>query len=292
MAEKDFKSIAEQRALLTSRGLTIEDNSAAEEFLLHNNYYRISGYSLTLRKNDKFYPAATMQNIMDIYNLDHALRHLLLEYIELIEVKMKSIYAYEIAKAYGPLSHQNPNLFSNTTKHSEILAKAEQQRLSRPPHEAYLKHFDDRGEYVPIWAYVDLLTIADISFLYAISIPSLKKSIADAFGFHPTKGSDLLRRFMHSMTIIRNLCAHGSRLYNRIFQQKPRLSKAELSLLRKDANGTLDNAHLYGFLFIMKRMLSTSDFNEFKKKLIALSDRFSFVNMRYYGFRSDWRQRL
>ena len=97
---------------------------------------------------------------------------------------------------------------------------------------------------------------------------------------------------MHSMTIIRNLCAHGSRLYNRIFQQKPRLSKAELSLLRKDANGTLDNAHLYGFLFIMKRMLSTSDFNEFKKKLIALSDRLSFVNMRYYGFRSDWRQRL
>lgn len=292
MAEKDFKSIAEQRALLTSRGLTIEDNSAAEEFLLHNNYYRISGYSLTLRKNDKFYPSATMQNIMDIYNLDHALRHLLLEYIELIEVKMKSIYAYEIAKAYGPLSYQNPNLFSNITKHSEILAKAEQQRLSRLPHEAYLKHFDDRGEYVPIWAYVDLLTIADISFLYAISIPSLKKSIADAFGFHPTKGSDLLRRFMHSMTIIRNLCAHGSRLYNRIFQQKPWLSKAELSLLRKNANGTPDNAHLYGFLFIMKRMLSTSDFNEFKKKLIALSDRFSFVKMRYYGFRSDWRQRL
>ena len=97
---------------------------------------------------------------------------------------------------------------------------------------------------------------------------------------------------MHSMTIIRNLCAHGSRLYNRIFQQKPWLSKAELSLLRKNANGTPDNAHLYGFLFIMKRMLSTSDFNEFKKKLIALSDRFSFVNMRYYGFRSDWRQRL
>ena len=37
MAEKDFKSIAEQRALLASRGLTIEENSAAEEFLLHNN---------------------------------------------------------------------------------------------------------------------------------------------------------------------------------------------------------------------------------------------------------------
>ena len=40
MAEKDFKSIAEQRALLASRGLTIEENSAAEEFLLHNNWLR------------------------------------------------------------------------------------------------------------------------------------------------------------------------------------------------------------------------------------------------------------
>ena len=71
MAEKDFKSTAEQRALLVSRGLTIEDDSAAEEFLLHNNYYRISGYSLTLRKNDKFYPSATMQNIMDIFPYHH-----------------------------------------------------------------------------------------------------------------------------------------------------------------------------------------------------------------------------
>lgn len=53
MAKKDFKSIAEQLSLLASRGLTIENNSIAEEFLLHNNYYRISGYSLTLRKNEQ-----------------------------------------------------------------------------------------------------------------------------------------------------------------------------------------------------------------------------------------------
>ena len=166
---------------------------------------------------------------MDIYNFDHALRHLLLEYIERIEVKMKSIYAYEIAKAYGPLSYQNPNLFSNTTKHSEILAKAEQQRLSRLPHEAYLKLFDDCGECVPIWAYVDLLTIADISFLYTISIPSLKKSIADAFGFHPTKGSDLLRRFMHSMTIIRNLSCTRKQIIQSYFSAKTKAQQSRIT---------------------------------------------------------------
>ena len=49
--------------------------------------------------------------VVKIYNFDHALRHLWLEYIELIEVKMKAIYAYEIAKAHGPLLYQTPNFF-------------------------------------------------------------------------------------------------------------------------------------------------------------------------------------
>ena len=66
MQEKDFKSIDEQLEILRSRGLTITDNEKAKDFLLRNNYYRISGYSLTLRKNDRFSKTATFQNIVDI----------------------------------------------------------------------------------------------------------------------------------------------------------------------------------------------------------------------------------
>lgn len=50
MTNKDFRTIDEQVELLRSRGLTIEDEAEAKEFLLRNNYYRVSGYSLTLRK--------------------------------------------------------------------------------------------------------------------------------------------------------------------------------------------------------------------------------------------------
>lgn len=48
MAEKEFKTIVEQIELLKSRGLSIPDETTAGSFLLHNNYYRVSGYSLTL----------------------------------------------------------------------------------------------------------------------------------------------------------------------------------------------------------------------------------------------------
>ena len=46
MAIKEYKTIDEQIALLRSRGLAIADEELAKDFLLRNNYYRISGYSL------------------------------------------------------------------------------------------------------------------------------------------------------------------------------------------------------------------------------------------------------
>ncbi len=292
MEEKAFKTIDEQLVILKSRGLKVVDEQKAKDFLFNNNYYRISGYSLTLRKNDVFSPNATFQNIVDIYNFDHEFRHILLEYLETIEVRMKSIYAYEFTKVHGATGYLNDAFFTNAAKHAEIINKAEQQKTSRLPHEAYLKHFvKDLQQDVPLWAYVDLLTIADISFLYAISEPAIKASVANAFGFTMSRNTEILGNFMHSMTIIRNLCAHGSRLYNRLFEQKPSLNKKEKALLiTKD--GHIDNSHLYGFILIMRRLLQKNDFSSLKDAIIRLTEKYPFVRMSYYGFRDDWQDKL
>ena len=208
MADKDFKTIDEQIEILRSRGLTIEDEAEAKDFLLRNNYYRVSGYSLTLRKNDVFAKSATFQNIEDIYNFDHEFRHIILHHIETIEVQIKSIYAYEFTKVYGPLGYLDAANFSNQAKHKEIVDKANQQKRQRLAHEAYLKHFiNDLHQEIPLWAYVDLLTISDISFLYSISECPLKETIAHRFGLTMNRGPEILGQYMHSMTIIRNFCA-------------------------------------------------------------------------------------
>ena len=113
-------------------------------------------------------------------------------------------------------------------KHKEIIDKTNQQKKQRLAHEAYLKHFvNDLHPDIPLWAYVELLTISDISFLYSISEQTIKDEVAHALGYDTSRASDILGRHMHSMTIIRNLCAHGSRLYNRLFEQKPWLNKKE-----------------------------------------------------------------
>lgn len=175
----------------------------------------------------------------------------------------------------------------------EDKAKANHQKIRRLPHEAYLKHYiNDLHQDIPLWAYVDLFTISDISFLYSISEQPVKNAVARTFGLTVSKGASILGSYMHSMTIIRNLCAHGSRIYNRLFEQKPSLNKKEKALLIKNSNGEIDNAHFYGFLLIMKRILPADKFPEMKKSIIALTNKYPFVKMEYYGFRNDWQQTL
>ena len=52
---KPFKTIEEQIAILEDRGLIIEDKEYAKKSLSNLNYYRLSAYTLTIRKNDRCY---------------------------------------------------------------------------------------------------------------------------------------------------------------------------------------------------------------------------------------------
>lgn len=288
MPNKKFKTIDQQIDILKSRGLSIPNKAVAKEFLLHNNYYRVSGYSLTLRNHDVFTPGATFQNIIDIYKFDYEFRHILLKYIELIEVAIKSVYSYEFTKVYGAVGYLDPANFTNTDTHANIMKEAEKLKTRRLEHEAYLKHFiNELHQDIPLWAFVDLLTIHDISFLYKISQTDIKVAVANHFGLG-TRGDEILGRFMHYMTIIRNLCAHGSRLYNRLFEQKPWLNKQERALLIAQPDGNVDNAHLYSFVLIMRRLLKPTELAALKAEISNLSSKYPFVSLRYYGFREDW----
>lgn len=289
MPEKIFKTTEEQIAILKSRGLSITNEEKAKKFLMRNNYYRISGYSLTLRSHDVFHSSADFQNIIDIYEFDHKLRHVLLKYIDIIENTIKSIYAHEFTRIHGPIGYRNSLFFTNFREYSRIFAKSENQKDRRHDHEAFLKHYlDELHEDVPFWAYVELFTISDISCLFAISEETLKAEVAKKMGLTNSNRAELLGKFMHSMTIIRNLCAHGSRVYNRLFEQKPSLNKKELKLLRVSSDGIKDNSHLFGFILIMRKLLKAADFTSMVDEIKSLNLAYPFVDMKYYGFCDDW----
>ena len=291
--DKQFKTIDEQLKILEDRKLTIDDRDAAKCFLLENNYYRVSGYSLTLRRHDIFYPKATFQNIIDIYNFDKEFRIILLDIIHHIEITSKSVYVYQFTKIHGGLGYLNPSLFSDKTAYDSTLEKVAAQVNRRLSHEAFLKHFvKELKEPIPLWAYIDLFTISDFSKLFRITESDIKNSVALHFGLTHKNAGDTFEAYLRGLSILRNLCAHGSRLYNRLFVTKPNLNKMQISLLRKNRKGYPDNSKLFGYILIMKRITNENVFKRFFNQLDVLCKKYPFVNMKYYGFCDNWSEVL
>ncbi|NFN93229.1 hypothetical protein FDB28_03815 [Clostridium botulinum] len=71
---KPFKNIEEQIEILKERGMVIKDKDYASRVLLHVNYYRLIGYTLTLRRYNIFYNNVKLEQVMEIYNFDTELR--------------------------------------------------------------------------------------------------------------------------------------------------------------------------------------------------------------------------
>ena len=63
-------------------------------------------------------------------------------------------------------------------------------------------------------------------------------------------------------------------------------------LLLTCADGTKDNSHLFGFIIIMRKLLNKNDFNQMKHEIMSIQKRYTFVNMKYYGFCTNWEKVL
>ena len=78
---KQFSSSAELVTLLRSRGLYIEDQRKAEDYLDNIGYYRLSAYMYPLLKTPKtahiFKEGATFKKVMMLYRFDKKLRLLM-----------------------------------------------------------------------------------------------------------------------------------------------------------------------------------------------------------------------
>lgn len=290
---KVFKTIGEQIEILKNRGLIINDEQKAYDFLLTNNYYRISGYSLTLRHHDVFYPSVSFDNIVDIYLFDEKFRTILIYALEKAEIKVKALYAYYFAEKYGGLGYLDENNFTDKELYNSILSKVNELKTRNYESEAFIKHYiDDLQEDMPIWVFIELFTITDLSKLYSITDKEIQLKIAAHFGMRHNNCEKKIGTFLKCFSILRNICAHNGRVFNRLFKTKPPLSSKELTLLRSDHKGNPDNQRVFGYLISLKRILSDEDFLYVKHEISDLCVDYPFVDMRYYGFADDWYKKL
>jgi len=224
---KPALDIDQQITLLESRGLNIQDKAKAHQYLRFINYYRLSGYTIYFeqfangKRTHQFKAETTFENVISLYNFDRHLRMLVMDAIERIEVAVRTQICLTLATTYKDSHwHLRRELFSSDFKFYTLLSKceAEQQRSKEPFAKHYKKTYAS-PTLLPAWMMAELLSMGTWSQMYEnLANRSDRKKISDAFKLPPLE----FESWLHSLTYIRNLCAHHSRLWNRHFTITPK----------------------------------------------------------------------
>ncbi|MFD7012409.1 Abi family protein [Rhodococcus jostii] len=309
---KPFLSIADQIARIKSRGMQIDDEAKAARWLEAVGYYRLSGYwypfrlrdpSDPERRSDMFAAGSTFREVTQLYEFDRHLKSLIHSGLERVEVAMRSQIGYTLGQ-HDPLAYKDSQLFRSTFAHNAWNATAGNRIARGRGRDQFIDHHDAKyGSLLPIWVLTDVLDFADISKLFDGMISADQRAVADWFDLAPRPDASKNQRkkwgrrhplanWLLHLTIVRNICAHHGRLWNR--QLTPVSTPATAHLPGFDGLPADQTERVYGTICIIAFLLrSTSPGNTWTSKIESLVEgTFSGFNHRSVaemGFPSNWK---
>lgn len=273
----------EQLQLLESRGLVVTDRALALRWLSRVSYYRFSAYLYPYRVfgTDNYRAGTTFSEIAYVYNFDRQLRMLLMDAIERAEIWIRTAITYEMAHHCGAFGHLNKSLFKRGFhgRHRTILLTLREEQVRSK--ETFVEHYFDkyRGENdLPIWMATELLTFGVLSTLFSGLPVDMKRTIARQIDLKDS----VLSSWLQSMSYIRNLCAHHSRVWNRTLAVAPKIMK-------RSPYGEIEPQKIYAGLVTLQHVLSrTAPHSTWAARVVRLIKDNPRVDIAQMGFPSDW----
>lgn len=216
---KEPKTYDEQIARLKEHGCVIGDEGYAKLVLQRINYYRFSAYFLSFQSNKgKYREDTTFNKVHRTYLFDSKLRGLLFPIIEEIEIYLRVQLSYYHAHKYGALGYMDKTNYSKRHNHTKFLKKRDKMIKKNKNLLFVSHHLEKYNGNFPIWVIIELFTTNDLSIFYSDLHMSDQKGIAlNSFNTIPRN----LLTWLHCLTILRNYCAHYSRLYYTLFSAQP-----------------------------------------------------------------------
>ena len=307
---KPFTTIEEQIDVLTARGLVL-DKTAATQWLRSVGYYRLSGYWYPYReisypqRLDRFVSGASLSDVVSLYEFDRKLRTFIHDGMERVEVALRSHVSYQLG-SHGPLAYRDPAVFRPTFDHRNWLATANSRMERARRHSDPIRHYKaNYNGQLPIWVLAEVLDFADVSKLYEGLFAKDQWAIAERLGVSIVDSSlsanqrkkvrkeHPLARWLEQFTVLRNTCAHHSRVWNRSFTPAGTAGLRTIQQLRSLPSG--QSERLYGALTVMGYLLQeTSPGTTWTSKVRSLIDGcFTQLPGRFVaemGFPHDWHE--
>lgn len=232
---KPALTFEDQLKKLEHYGLIISNKKNAVQQLSCISYYRLSSYWYPFRQRDKqgkvtnqFEPGAAFEQVLKLYEFDRKLRSLVLDAIERVEVAIRTQITYHMAHTYGAFAHANSRHFHPGFNHGKWLSRLESE-TSRSSDE-FIRHYKKKYTgfpRIPVWMLTEVMSFGALSFFYTGLQNNQKtgvedkKAVSQHFNIHHKRLGD----WLHTLTYIRNICAHHSRLWNRELAIRPDQNK-------------------------------------------------------------------
>jgi len=289
---KPSLSLADQIAKLEANGMVIDDHAVAEHCLQHISYYRLSAYWLPFehpksQTGPRFRTGANFQTILDLYEFDRKFRLLVFDAVERVEVAARGAWAYEMAMLGDGFSYLDPAIYAKQAKFKQNrtdLCK-EFRRSNDPFVRHYKQEYSSPNRLPPVWMSSELLSFGLLSRWYAaLKEPSLRQRVADPFGLDEV----IFVTFLHQLAIVRNICAHHGRLWNRSLDVSLKLPKKSPPGLAMDSNRGAPKK-IYNTLAMIQHCLDRVELgNTWRDRLSALVGELPFGDPQMMGFPTDW----
>lgn len=223
---KLYRSYDEQVELLKSRGMDVGDSEEAARHLRQVNYYRLSGYWYPFRRMidggraDTFYPGTTLAHVLALYHFDATLRMATFGALVPIELTVRALLGHALGRI-GECAHLDRAVLGARARqpaYEEWVTRLDKEVSES--HEDFVEHHRQKyGGEMPVWAAVEVLDWGGLTKLYGFSPRAVQDDVAAQFNLRAPQ----LESWLKSLNIVRNVCAHHGRLFNRVFALAPKL---------------------------------------------------------------------
>lgn len=238
--------------------MDIGDRDKATFLLQQVSYYRLSGYCYPFRefKNssraDTFFPGTRLRDVVDLYRFDSRLRTVTFAALTPIELAIRAHLGHELG-SLDPLIHLNPNKLGVTVgtpkeKKYNSWRKRYDRELESSREDFVNHHKQKYGGNLPVWAATEIMDWGSLTYLYELSPRSVQNTISSQCDLT----SPQLRSWLKALNIVRNICAHHGRLFNRVHAISPKLpaqgTHTDLDCINTDWKRTFGQLTLIQFL--------------------------------------------
>lgn len=277
-----------QSQLLISRGLVCCEQELIEK-LKAVSYYRLSGYWYPFRNpDDTFKPHTSLEQVWKRYTFDRQLRLLVLDAIERIEISIRTGLVYHHSHTYGPFGYMDGTNFPYLSKNEFMMLQGKIRESVKQSRETFVLHFNqkygDMHPDLPLWMLAELLSFGMILTMYRGVDKQIKRSIASEY--HLAFG--VMESWLKTINMVRNICAHHSRLWNRTLGIKPIIPNKDPQW---HTPAKVHNDRIFGVLTLLKYLMNyTAPQSQWQDRLENLLKQYQGVSIKLMGFPENWKE--